>query len=152
MIEFFFLIPIAIGLGLIGLASFMWTLKNGQYDDLEGAAARILFGGRSRPAAGKAVSGGGSSRRKGGRAGQPIRLAAKPDNFEELPDNILLAFFQKHLNSRLQTRLRRNRRGGDLKPRCGQPTIWVAASPGDHLLRKQQRYHEFRARKTSGGE
>ncbi|MBV9459291.1 MAG: cbb3-type cytochrome oxidase assembly protein CcoS [Bradyrhizobium sp.] len=43
MIDFFFLIPIAIGLGLIGLASFMWTLKNGQYDDLEGAAARILF-------------------------------------------------------------------------------------------------------------
>jgi hypothetical protein len=27
MIDFFFLIPIAIGLGLIGLASFMWTLK-----------------------------------------------------------------------------------------------------------------------------
>jgi cbb3-type cytochrome oxidase maturation protein len=45
MIDFFFLIPIAIGLGLIGLASFMWTLKNGQYDDLEGAAARILFEG-----------------------------------------------------------------------------------------------------------
>jgi len=43
MIDFFFLIPIAIGLGLAGLASFMWTLKNGQYDDLEGAAERILF-------------------------------------------------------------------------------------------------------------
>ena len=47
MIDFFFLIPIAIGLGLIGLASFMWTLKNGQYDDLEGAAARILFEGEA---------------------------------------------------------------------------------------------------------
>jgi cbb3-type cytochrome oxidase maturation protein len=45
MIDFFFLIPIAIGLGLIGLASFMWTLRNDQYDDLEGAAARILFEG-----------------------------------------------------------------------------------------------------------
>jgi cbb3-type cytochrome oxidase maturation protein len=43
MIDFFFLVPIAIGLGLAGLASFMWTLKNGQYDDLEGAAERILF-------------------------------------------------------------------------------------------------------------
>ena len=43
MIDFFFLVPIAIGLGLAGLASFMWTLKNGQYDDLEGAAQRILF-------------------------------------------------------------------------------------------------------------
>ena len=49
MIDFFFLIPIAIGLGLTGLASFMWTLKNGQYDDLEGAAARILFEGEAGP-------------------------------------------------------------------------------------------------------
>jgi len=43
MIDFFFLVPIAIGMGLVGLASFMWTLKSGQYDDLEGAAERILF-------------------------------------------------------------------------------------------------------------
>jgi cbb3-type cytochrome oxidase maturation protein len=49
MIDFFFLVPIAIGLGLVGLASFMWTLKNGQYDDLEGAAARILFEGEDGP-------------------------------------------------------------------------------------------------------
>lgn len=37
-----FLIPIAIGLGLLGLFAFMWTLKSGQYEDLEGAAWRIL--------------------------------------------------------------------------------------------------------------
>ena len=43
MIDFFFLVPIAIGMGLAGLASFMWTLKSGQYDDLEGAAQRILL-------------------------------------------------------------------------------------------------------------
>jgi cbb3-type cytochrome oxidase maturation protein len=43
MIDFFFLVPIAIGMGLAGLASFMWTLRSGQYDDLEGAAQRILF-------------------------------------------------------------------------------------------------------------
>jgi cbb3-type cytochrome oxidase maturation protein len=43
MIDFFFLVPIAIGMGLVGRASFMWTLKSGQYDDLEGAAQRILF-------------------------------------------------------------------------------------------------------------
>jgi cbb3-type cytochrome oxidase maturation protein len=49
MIDFFFLIPIAIGLGLVGLASFMWTLKNGQYDDLQGAAERILFEGQDGP-------------------------------------------------------------------------------------------------------
>ncbi len=26
------------------LAAFMWTLRNGQYDDLDGAAERILAG------------------------------------------------------------------------------------------------------------
>jgi cbb3-type cytochrome oxidase maturation protein len=38
-----FLIPVAILLGLLGLAAFMWTLRNGQYEDLDGAAARILM-------------------------------------------------------------------------------------------------------------
>jgi len=38
-----FLIPVALGLGLLGLAAFLWSLKSGQYDDLEGAAQRILF-------------------------------------------------------------------------------------------------------------
>jgi cbb3-type cytochrome oxidase maturation protein len=37
-----FLIPIALGLGGIGLAAFLWSLKSGQYDDLEGAAWRVL--------------------------------------------------------------------------------------------------------------
>ena len=36
------LIPIALLLGLIGLAAFMWSLRAGQYDDLDGAALRIL--------------------------------------------------------------------------------------------------------------
>lgn len=38
-----YLIPIALGLGLVGLAAFLWSLKSGQFDDLEGAANRILF-------------------------------------------------------------------------------------------------------------
>jgi len=38
-----YLIPIALGLGLIGLAAFLWALKSGQFDDLHGAAHRILF-------------------------------------------------------------------------------------------------------------
>ena len=42
MKDYFFLIPIALGLGLAGLAAFMWSLKTRQYDDLEGAAVRIL--------------------------------------------------------------------------------------------------------------
>ncbi|MBL4803616.1 MAG: cbb3-type cytochrome oxidase assembly protein CcoS [Alphaproteobacteria bacterium] len=38
-----YLIPIALFLGLIGLCAFIWTLKSGQYDDLDGAAHRILI-------------------------------------------------------------------------------------------------------------
>lgn len=37
------LIPVALLLGLVGLGGFLWALRGGQYDDLEGAAARILF-------------------------------------------------------------------------------------------------------------
>jgi cbb3-type cytochrome oxidase maturation protein len=37
------LVPIAILMGLVGLAAFMWTLRSGQYDDLDGAAERILM-------------------------------------------------------------------------------------------------------------
>ena len=38
-----YLIPIALFLGLIGLAAFVWTLRSGQYEDLDGAAQRILI-------------------------------------------------------------------------------------------------------------
>lgn len=38
-----FLIPVALGLGLLGLAAFFWSLRNGQFDDPDGAAARILL-------------------------------------------------------------------------------------------------------------
>jgi cbb3-type cytochrome oxidase maturation protein len=37
------LIPAAIFLGLVGLAAFFWALRNGQFDDPDGAAARILL-------------------------------------------------------------------------------------------------------------
>jgi cbb3-type cytochrome oxidase maturation protein len=37
------LIPIALGLGLIGLVGFFWSLNSGQFDDLDGAAMRILL-------------------------------------------------------------------------------------------------------------
>jgi len=36
------LIPIGILLGLIGLGAFFWTIRNGQYEDMSGAAERIL--------------------------------------------------------------------------------------------------------------
>lgn len=38
-----FLIPAALVLGLLGLLAFLWSLRTRQYDDLEGAASRILF-------------------------------------------------------------------------------------------------------------
>jgi len=37
-----YLIPMALLLGFIGLIAFLWSLKSGQYDDLDGAALRIL--------------------------------------------------------------------------------------------------------------
>lgn len=37
------LIPIALLLGLSGLAAFFWALRTGQFDDLDGAALRILI-------------------------------------------------------------------------------------------------------------
>ena len=37
-----YLVPVALGLGLTGLAAFLWSLRSGQYDDIEGAALRIL--------------------------------------------------------------------------------------------------------------
>ncbi len=37
------LIPIALGMGLLGLAAFFWSMRDGQYDDMEGAATRILI-------------------------------------------------------------------------------------------------------------
>lgn len=37
------LVPTAILMGLTGLAAFMWTLRSKQYDDLDGAAERILI-------------------------------------------------------------------------------------------------------------
>ena len=38
-----FLIPIALCMGGLGLAAFLWALKSGQYEDMDGAAQRILF-------------------------------------------------------------------------------------------------------------
>lgn len=37
------LIPVALLLGLLGLGGFLWALKSGQFEDLDGAANRILF-------------------------------------------------------------------------------------------------------------
>lgn len=38
-----FLIPLALGMGLLGLLAFLWSMREGQYDDMDGAASRILI-------------------------------------------------------------------------------------------------------------
>ena len=43
MTALLYLIPAALLLGGLGLAAFLWASKNGQFDDLDGAATRILM-------------------------------------------------------------------------------------------------------------
>ena len=42
MTHLLVLIPIALGLGLLGLMAFFWSVRSGQYEDLEGSSVRIL--------------------------------------------------------------------------------------------------------------
>jgi cbb3-type cytochrome oxidase maturation protein len=44
-----YLIPVALCLGAVGLAAFLWAMTSGQFDDLDGAASRILFDDPSIP-------------------------------------------------------------------------------------------------------
>lgn len=44
-----YLIPIALFLGGIWLSVFIWSLKTGQYEDMEGAARRILIDDEATP-------------------------------------------------------------------------------------------------------
>jgi len=37
------LVPIALGMGLFGLMAFLWSMRSGQYEDLDGAAERVLL-------------------------------------------------------------------------------------------------------------
>ncbi len=43
MTALLLLIPCALLLGAAGLAAFLWALRSGQFEDLDGAASRILF-------------------------------------------------------------------------------------------------------------
>ena len=43
MSVFSYLIPISLCLGAVGLGAFLWSLRSGQYEDLDGAAERVLF-------------------------------------------------------------------------------------------------------------
>ena len=39
----YLLIPLAVGLMVVAIAFFLWTVRSGQYEDLEGPAHRILM-------------------------------------------------------------------------------------------------------------
>lgn len=44
-----YLIPVALFLGGVGLVSFLWSLRSGQYEDLDGAGYRIFDDGDDKP-------------------------------------------------------------------------------------------------------
>ena len=50
MSVFSYLIPISLCLGAVGLGAFLWSLRSGQYEDLDGAAERVLFDDDEGPA------------------------------------------------------------------------------------------------------
>ena len=43
MTAIIWLIPVALIMGALGLAGFLWSLRSGQFDDMDGAAHRILM-------------------------------------------------------------------------------------------------------------
>ncbi|MGE0279147.1 MAG: cbb3-type cytochrome oxidase assembly protein CcoS [Rhizobiaceae bacterium] len=44
-----FLVPLALALGAIAVGAFFWSMSSGQYDDLDGAAERMLFDENDKP-------------------------------------------------------------------------------------------------------
>ena len=62
MSALIYLIPAALLLGLLGLAGFLWALRSGQFDDLDGAAHRILLDDEVRPLP---LPGGGKAQESG---------------------------------------------------------------------------------------
>lgn len=38
-----YLVAASVGIGTGGLCLFLWALRDGQFEDLEGAASRVLF-------------------------------------------------------------------------------------------------------------
>ncbi len=37
------MVPVALGMGFVGLLAFLWSMKSGQLEDLDGAAERVLL-------------------------------------------------------------------------------------------------------------
>ena len=49
MTSSMWLVPLALAMGAVGLAAFLWSIRSGQYDDLDGAAERVLLDEDDRP-------------------------------------------------------------------------------------------------------
>ncbi|AZO34046.1 MAG: cbb3-type cytochrome oxidase assembly protein CcoS [Mesorhizobium sp.] len=49
MTTLIYLIPVALSLGALGLSGFLWALRSGQYEDLDGAVERILIDQDDKP-------------------------------------------------------------------------------------------------------
>ncbi|MEE2920637.1 cbb3-type cytochrome oxidase assembly protein CcoS [Hyphomonas sp.] len=45
-----YLIPVALALGLLGLVAFIWSIRSGQFEDMDGPAYRILDDDNDHPA------------------------------------------------------------------------------------------------------
>ncbi len=43
MSSLLILVPLSIVMGIIGLVAFLWSMRSGQYEDLKGAAERVLI-------------------------------------------------------------------------------------------------------------
>lgn len=90
MTGLLYLIPAALFLGACGLAAFMWAMRSGQFDDLDGAAHRVLFdddpqdgmSNDGRSDAPDAASSAGTSS-----AGTPSTGGAKSDRKDSRPDD-----------------------------------------------------------------
>jgi cbb3-type cytochrome oxidase maturation protein len=63
------LVPIALAMGGIGLLSFLWSMRSGQYEDLDGAAERVLNLAEDRPLPRPSANGSG-----------PLSTAAESSN------------------------------------------------------------------------
>ncbi len=49
MDDYFYLVPLGILASLAGLGAFLWALRSGQYDDMQGAAERVFLDDEDRP-------------------------------------------------------------------------------------------------------
>jgi cbb3-type cytochrome oxidase maturation protein len=64
-----FLLGVSLTIGASGLGFFLWSLRSGQYDDLDGAANRILFDDDTAQPPAKAIDGLKADHRQPGSAG-----------------------------------------------------------------------------------